>query len=111
LGLRILDVLWISGLVFVLGFWKYLGNSSKFGDLSYGTYIVHYPIIQSLISLGVAKQNPVVFLMIVLSCVGFGAFLMWHLVEKRFLRKSSHYREFSMKASREVLVSMLSDPR
>ncbi len=93
----ILDVLWISGMVFVVGFWKYLGDFSKYGDLSYGTYIVHYPIVQAMISLGLAKQSPAMFLLVTLSCVGLAAFLMWHLVEKGFLTTSSHYREGSMK--------------
>ena len=95
----ILDVLWVSGIVFVFGFWRYLGNFSKYGDFSYGTYIVHFPLIQTMVSLGLAKQSPAIFLLVTVSCIGVGAFLMWHLVEKRFLAKSSHYRQVSAAAS------------
>ncbi len=56
-----LDVFWISGFVFVFGFWRYFGNFSKYGDFSYGVYIVHFPILQTLIALGVAKRSPVYF--------------------------------------------------
>ncbi|HEY1901109.1 MAG TPA: acyltransferase [Terracidiphilus sp.] len=95
----ILDVLWVSGIVFVFGFWRYLGNFSKYGDFSYGTYIVHFPIIQAMTSLGLAKQKPIVFLLVTLSCILVVVFLLWHLVEKRFLAKSSHYRQVSMTVS------------
>jgi peptidoglycan/LPS O-acetylase OafA/YrhL len=86
------DVVWISGFVFFFGFWRYLGNFSKYGDFSYGTYIVHFPLIQAMIALGLAKLSPAIFLPAALSCVLVTAFLLWHLVEKRFLAKSSHYR-------------------
>jgi peptidoglycan/LPS O-acetylase OafA/YrhL len=93
-----LDVLWISGLVFVFGFWRYFGNFSKYGDFSYGVYIVHFPILQALIALGLARQNPAIFLGVSLSLIGLAGLLMWHLVENRFLKNSSHYRQGSLKA-------------
>jgi peptidoglycan/LPS O-acetylase OafA/YrhL len=88
-----LDVLWISGLVFVFGFWRYFGNFSKYGDFSYGVYIVHFPILQTLIAVGLARFNPAIFLIASLSLTGLTGFLMWHLVENRFLASSSHYRQ------------------
>jgi peptidoglycan/LPS O-acetylase OafA/YrhL len=95
----VLDVLWISGFVFVFGFWHYFGNSSKHGDFSYGVYIVHFPILQTLFALGLARQSPFVVLVVSLSVIGLASFLMWHLVESRFLANSSHYRLVSAKAS------------
>jgi peptidoglycan/LPS O-acetylase OafA/YrhL len=95
----VLDVFWISGLVFVFGFWSYFGNFSKYGDFSYGVYIVHWPILQTLIALGVADSNPAIFLVVSLSLIGLAAFLMWHLVERRFLAGSSHYRRVSIKTT------------
>jgi peptidoglycan/LPS O-acetylase OafA/YrhL len=88
-----LDVFWISGIVLVFGFWRYFGNFSKYGDFSYGVYIVHWPILQTLAALGLAKLNPAIFLLIALSCIGLTGWLMWHLVESRFLKSSSHYRQ------------------
>ncbi len=90
-----LDVFWISGFVFIFGFWRYFGNFSKYGDFSYGVYIVHWPIVQALISLGVAKAAPAIFLLASLSSICLAAFLMWNLVENRFLASSSHYRQVS----------------
>jgi peptidoglycan/LPS O-acetylase OafA/YrhL len=88
-----LDVLWISGVVIVFGFWRYLGNFARYGDFSYGLYIVHWPILQILIALGLARLNPALFLLSALSIILAAAFLMWHLVESRFLASSSHYRQ------------------
>lgn len=93
-----LDVFWISGFVLVFGFWRYFGNFSKFGDFSYGVYIVHYPILQALIVFGAARLNPAIFLLICVTLIGLTAILMWHLVESRFLKSSSHYRQVSQKA-------------
>jgi peptidoglycan/LPS O-acetylase OafA/YrhL len=91
----ILDVFWISGAVFVFGFWRYLGNFSRYGDFSYGVYIVHFPILQTLIAFGIARQRPSVFLTLSLSLIGLTSVLMWNMVEKRFLASSSHYRKVS----------------
>jgi peptidoglycan/LPS O-acetylase OafA/YrhL len=85
-------------LVFVFGFWRYFGNFSKYGDFSYGVYIVHFPIVQVLVALGLAAMNPAIFLIVGLLLIGLAGFLMWHLVEKRFLKKSSHYRQGSLQA-------------
>ena len=95
----VIDVLWISGLVFVFGFWRHFGSFSKYGDFSYGVYIVHWPILQTMIACGLVKLTPVLFVVISLSLTGLASVLMWHLVEKRFLATSSHYRESSIKAS------------
>jgi peptidoglycan/LPS O-acetylase OafA/YrhL len=92
-----LDVFWISGIVLVFGFWRYFGNFSKYGDFSYGVYIVHWPVLQTLIALGLAKQNPTIFLAVSLSLIALAGLLMWRLVESRFLRSSSHYRQASLK--------------
>ena len=93
-----LDVFWISGLVFVFGFWRYFGHFSKYGDFSYGAYIVHWPILQTLISLGLATLNPALFLMLSLLLIGLASVILWYLVESRFLASSSHYRQVSVKA-------------
>jgi peptidoglycan/LPS O-acetylase OafA/YrhL len=92
-----LDVLWISGMVLVFGFWRYFGNFSKYGDFSYGVYIVHFPILQTLIVFGLARLSPAIFLLVSLLLIGVAGLLMWNLVESRFLASRSHYREGSLK--------------
>jgi len=91
-----LDVFWISGIVIVFGFWHYFGNFSKYGDFSYGVYIVHWPILQVLILFGVARYNAALFLLLSLFFVGLASLLLWYLVERRFLATSSHYRRTSV---------------
>jgi peptidoglycan/LPS O-acetylase OafA/YrhL len=86
-----LDVFWVSGVVFIFGFWHYFGNFSKHGDFSYGVYIIHWPILQVLIALGLAAFNPALFFVIAVVAIALGGFLMWTLVESRFLSGSSHY--------------------
>jgi peptidoglycan/LPS O-acetylase OafA/YrhL len=88
-----LDLLWISGIVFMVGFWRYFGNFSKHGDFSYGVYIVHWPILQTMVALHLRSLNPFAFLALAVTLIFLGAFMMWHLVEKRFLASSSHYRQ------------------
>jgi peptidoglycan/LPS O-acetylase OafA/YrhL len=92
----VLDVVWISGVVFLFGFWPYLGNFSKHGDFSYGVYIVHFPILQTMSALGFATLDPALFCMLSIFFIGAAAFLMWNLVESRFLAGSSHYRVASL---------------
>jgi peptidoglycan/LPS O-acetylase OafA/YrhL len=87
-----LDVLWIAGFVFAFGFWRYLGNFSKRGDFSYGVYILHWPVLQILIALGALELGATAFFAISLLVVAMTSVLMWHLVEKRFLTRGSHYR-------------------
>jgi len=89
----IFDIVWISGIVFFFGFWRYFGNFSKYGDFSYGVYIVHWPILQTLTAFRLTKMNPYLFFILAVSLIALAAFLMWHLVEKRFLASSSHYRQ------------------
>lgn len=69
---------------------KYLGDFGRFGDLSFGLYIWHFPIIQTFVfydlfadlALGLIALSISLFLV---------SFFSWHLIEKRFLYPSSHY--------------------
>lgn len=67
------------------------GHFGKYGDFSYGIYIVHFPILQLLISYNLFESSPWMMLLVSATLVIFTAYLLWHFVEKPFLRKSSHY--------------------
>lgn len=82
----------------------YLGNWSRHGDLSYGIYIFHFPITQTLIQLGWDERlGDWSFLAIVMLLTALLAKLSWSVVEKPFLKRSSHYRIAEASEPRESL--------
>lgn len=68
----------------------YLGNFGRYGDFSYGIYIIHFPVVQVLVAWGVFG-NPWLGLVCASLVILIGAWLSWHIVEKPFLNRSSHY--------------------
>lgn len=93
---ELLDMVWISGFVFIFAFWRYFGNFAKHGDFSYGLYIVHWPIIQTFLALGLGKQSAPVFFLVTVSTIIAASVLMWKLVESKFLSRGNHYRHASL---------------
>lgn len=68
-----------------------LGRFSKYGDFSYGIYILHFPILQFWIATHIFKSTPLAMLAVTVVTTMICALALWHLVEKKFLRKNSHY--------------------
>ena len=67
-------------------------NFLRFGDLSFGMYLVHFPILQVLILVGFPLFVPkwsFALILTLLSCSS--AALLFRYVEKRYLLKGSHY--------------------
>lgn len=91
LPLAALEPFALAIVVVFSGLFFHVGNFGKHGDFSYGVYILHFPIIQLLVHLGWYRESPWIFLATVILLTGGGAVAMWHLVEKRFLFRSSHY--------------------
>ncbi len=81
----------LATVVVFFGIFLYVGNFGKHGDFSYGFYILHFPIIQLFLHMGWFRESPWNFLVAVVLATATGAIAMWHLVEKRFLNRSSHY--------------------
>ena len=79
--------------VYVACLFPFLGNFGKYGDFSYGVYIVHFPIVQLLIAYGNFERAPWLALGLAMVLVMAMAILLWHFIEKPFLRRSSHYVE------------------
>jgi peptidoglycan/LPS O-acetylase OafA/YrhL len=63
----------------------------RYGDISYGIYLYHFPIIQLLIHWGLFALDPWLGLTLSLIITLGVALLSWHFVEKPFLKRSSHY--------------------
>jgi peptidoglycan/LPS O-acetylase OafA/YrhL len=65
------------------------------GDLSYGLYILHFPIVQSIVALGFFTRSPRQGAIIALGATVVAAECMWWLVERPALRRDSAYRRIS----------------
>ncbi len=89
--LPILKPFALATVVIFFSLFFYVGNFGKFGDFSYGVYIVHFPVIQLLLYLGLFREDPWQFMTLVLLSVTGLAIALWHLVEKQFLFRTSHY--------------------
>lgn len=89
--LPILEPFALATLVIFFGLYLYVGNFGKYGDFSYGFYILHFPVIQIFINSGWFHESPWLFLVSVILTTFIAAIAMWHLVEKHFLLRGSHY--------------------
>ena len=69
----------------------FFGNFGRYGDFSFGVYTFHFPILQWMISEGWFERNPIGALTGACALVMVAAFVSWHVVEKPFLLRSSHY--------------------
>lgn len=79
--------------LFIISFVYYIAyglpfkiNLSKLGDLSYGTYIFHFPIIQIFISLNLFVGNKYLDISIIFLLVYIFSFFTWHFLEKPFIQ-------------------------
>lgn len=86
-----LEPLALGTLVVFFGFFLHAGNFGRYGDFSYGIYILHFPILQFLVHAGLFSWSPLGALAIACLAVLAAAVFLWHLVERPFLSRSSHY--------------------
>ena len=68
-----------------------LGNFGRFGDLSYGLYILHFPVLQMVAASSLIANPKLAYVAGCVAAVAL-AYLSWHLIEKPALLRSSHYR-------------------
>lgn len=78
----------LATVVIFFGLFLYVGKFGKYGDFSYGAYILHFPVIQILLNTGSFAGKPWTFLATVVGITAVGAVAMWHLVEKHFLHRT-----------------------
>jgi peptidoglycan/LPS O-acetylase OafA/YrhL len=90
----------LATIIIFLGLYGYMGNFGKYGDFSYGVYILHFPIIQIMLQFGWLNDKPWYFLSSIIFITAISAIAMWHLVEKRFLLHNSHYIATVQEASK-----------
>ncbi|MFO0819755.1 MAG: acyltransferase [Pirellulales bacterium] len=116
LALGLLDTPWIR---LILGPWilgvsvlgvglafPYLGNWTRHGDYSYGIYVIHFPVIQLLVSRGMFQFAPGLALFTTVCITLALAALSWHFIELPWLTKGNHYRQ-STETPSSVIFSLL----
>jgi peptidoglycan/LPS O-acetylase OafA/YrhL len=91
-GIALVEPAALAVVVVAAGLFAYVGQVGKYGDLSYGVYILHFPIIQLLLHSGWFRGRPAALIAATVILTGAGAFAMWHVVEKRWLLRNSYYR-------------------
>ena len=70
----------------------YAGHVTRRGDLSYGIYIVHFPVLQALVQLGVFRASPWGGTALAVLSVVVLAWLSWHFIEAPCLHRGSGTR-------------------
>ena len=79
---------------------KNMGNFGKHGDFSFGIYLYHVPIVQTVIALGYFSRFPGPALFFTLCLILLCAVLSWNFIEKPFL----NYRTGEMKKPTGILL-------
>jgi peptidoglycan/LPS O-acetylase OafA/YrhL len=93
LAAAMLEPVWLAIVVVYAAYGlRFLGNFARYGDLSYGIYIFHLPIIQAAVAAGLFAFQPWLAFALCATATVLAALLSWHLVEKPFLTRRSHYR-------------------
>jgi len=62
-------------------------NLGKYGDISFGIYLYHFPIIQLFIFMGIFEVNAWAGFSLSLLTTLVIAIGSWHLIEKKFLKR------------------------
>lgn len=89
----LLEPVWLGiAVVFAARGLPHLGNFARFGDLSYGVYILHFPVIQIAVANGAFARDPWGAFAACVAVTAVLAFTSWHVIEKPFLNRRSHYR-------------------
>ena len=88
---------WIISVLFPFSFaiiiiwfvyrFKKLAVVSNYGDFSYGFYLFHFPVIQTMVHFGYFNDSPLLLFVLCFFIILLLSILSWHLLEKRVLRR------------------------
>ena len=81
-----------SSIVLYLSTMKFkLFNLCRYGDISYGIYLYHFPIIQMCVYGKLFDENVYIGLFVSSLFTLSAAYLSWNFLEKPFMRRNSNY--------------------
>ncbi|GAC1651830.1 MAG: acyltransferase [Acidobacteriaceae bacterium] len=66
---------------------------TRWGDFSYGTYVLHYPIVQTIVAVGLFKKAPWLAVAVVTVLAAGAAVFSWFAVERHWLKSRGHTTE------------------
>lgn len=95
-GIELFRPIGLAIIVFYIAYsFRFLNNFAKNGDISYGIYIYHCPIIMMATDIGMFdKMNPYFVALLIVVTVLALSYISWHAFEKPILNK---VRNFKMK--------------
>jgi len=76
---------------------------THYGDFSYGTYVLHFPIVQGIIAVGLFARSPWLAFTVVVGVVSVAAVASWFGVERRFLQ-AARVRQQESEAKGQIAV-------
>jgi peptidoglycan/LPS O-acetylase OafA/YrhL len=83
-----------------------LGGWMKYGDWSYGIYIIHFPVLQSMRSTNVLENHQnLLFLVASVSIFGL-SFIIWNLIERPALKGRWMKRQAAQSRARTVAADL-----
>jgi peptidoglycan/LPS O-acetylase OafA/YrhL len=89
-----LEPLALGGIILYLALvFPRVGNVAKYGDFSYGIYVIHFPILQTFIAFGFFADSPWWALFQAACVVALGACAMWYCIEQPSLRHRQFARQ------------------
>lgn len=89
--MKVIDFLYPFSFAIIIIFFaykmKWLARFSKYGDISYGFYLFHFPVIQLFVYLEIFKENSILLFLACFLTTTILSFLSWNFIEKKFLKR------------------------
>ncbi len=82
----------------------HIKGPTRWGDFSYGTYVLHWPLIQLVVATGLYRAHPWIGFLASTTLIAFGAVSSWFVVEKPALTHA-HGRSHRRKTMQPAIIS------
>ena len=82
----------------------FVGSPARFGDISYGIYLLHWPVLQTAIALGAFDNHPLATAAACWCVIAMLGYASWYGVERRFLTPKSKPKALAPAALASILI-------